>query len=146
MIKSNLFTVVPAALAISVAVSTVNLAQVPRLQITTTLPSDPLILKGISGGEIKSDCGNIPKTPSQIIKVIEPLPYLRVTATSAGQPTLLINGPGGRFCLMADNYTGTPPQLSGYWQGGEYSLYVGELSENQYNYTLSISQQKEPIR
>jgi hypothetical protein len=47
---------------------------------------------------------------------------------------------------MADNYSGSKPELSGYWQPGEYTLRVGELSQRQYSYTLSISQQKQPMK
>ncbi|MEA5502394.1 hypothetical protein VB735_04575 [Halotia wernerae UHCC 0503] len=139
------FTVVPAALVISLALTKPILAEVPSVQINPKLQSDPLILNGKSGGSIHSDCGNIPDAPSQIIQVKESLPYLRLTVDSPGQPTLLIAGPGGRFCVLGDRYSQTKPELSGYWQEGQYSLYVGELSKRQYNYTLSISQQKKPM-
>ncbi|QSJ18017.1 hypothetical protein JYQ62_03980 [Nostoc sp. UHCC 0702] len=140
----KLLTFVPAALAISLALLQPILAEVPSFQITPKLKSDPLILNGKSGGTIKSDCGNIATAPNQVIQLSEPLPYLRLTVDSPGQPTLLIDGPGGRFCLLADPYSQTKPEMSGYWQAGKYLLYVGELSQRQYNYTLSISQQKQP--
>lgn len=142
----RLLTVVPAALVMSLALTEASLAEVPRLQVNSNLPSKPLVLSGTSGGTVSSNCGNIADTPNQIIQVTEPLPYLRLTVDSPGQPTLLIDGPGGRFCVMADNYSGSKPELSGYWQPGEYSLRVGELSQRQYSYTLSISQQKKPMK
>jgi hypothetical protein len=55
---------------------------------------------------------------------------------------MLIDGPGGRFCVLADNYSANKPELAGFWQLGNYLVYVGNLSPGQYNYTLSISQQK----
>ncbi len=134
------FTVVPAALVISLALTKPIFAEVPSVQINPKLQSDPLVLNGKSGGSVPSDCGNIPNAPSQIIQVKQSLPYLRLTVDSPGQPTMLIDGPGGRFCVLADRYSETKPELSGYWQAGQYSLYVGELSKQQYNYTLSISQ------
>ncbi|WGV28030.1 hypothetical protein [Halotia branconii] len=139
------FTIVPAALVISLALIKPIWAEVPSIQINSKLQSDPLVLKGKSGGSVQSDCGNIPDAPSQIIQVKESLPYLRLTVDSPGQPTMLIDGPGGRFCVLADQYSETKPELSGYWQEGKYSLYIGELSKRQYNYTLSISQQKKPM-
>ncbi len=136
----RLLKIVPAALAMSLVFTEANLAQTPTIQINRSFQPDPLILKGKSGGTVKSNCGNITTEPNQVIQVTESLPYLRLTVESQGKPTLLIDGPGGRFCVMADSYSGGKPELSGYWQAGKYSLYVGELSQRDYNYTVSISQ------
>jgi hypothetical protein len=137
----RLLAIVPTALAMSLVFTEANLAQTPKVQINRNFQPDPLVLNGKSGGTVKSNCGNITTEPSQVIQVTESLPYLRLTAESQGKPTLLIDGPGGRFCVMADSYSGGKTELSGYWQAGRYSLYVGELSQQQPNYTLSISQQ-----
>ncbi len=136
----RLLTIVPTALAMSLVFAEANLAQTPTIQINRNLQTDPLVLNGKSGGTIKSNCGNITTEPNQVIQVTESLPYLRLTVESQGKPTLLIDGPGGRFCVLADSYSGGKPELSGYWQAGKYSLYVGELSQREYGYTLSISQ------
>ncbi|BAY60306.1 hypothetical protein NIES22_03650 [Calothrix brevissima NIES-22] len=138
----QLFTVVPAALAMSLVLSDANLAQTPANIISTNLSSDPVVLNGKSDAAVKSNCGNIPNKPSQIIQVPKSLPYLRVTVESKGQPTLLIDGPGGKFCVLADSSEGKA-ELAGYWQSGQYSFYVGDVSQRQVNYTLSISQQPE---
>ncbi|MBD2569765.1 hypothetical protein [Anabaena lutea] len=138
----RLLTLVPAALAMSLVFNQVSFAQTPIILVDKNLQTDPTIVNGTSGGNVKSNCGNITTAPNQVIKVKEPLPYLRLTVQSQGKPTLLIDGPGGRFCVMADNYSGDKPELSGFWQAGEYSLYIGDLSQQQYSYTLSISQQK----
>ncbi|MCC5645571.1 hypothetical protein LC607_22015 [Nostoc sp. CHAB 5824] len=137
----RLLTIVPTALAMSLVFTEANLAQTPTIQINRNLQPDPVVLNGKSGGTVKSNCGNITTEPNQVIQVTESLPYLRLTVESQGKPTLLIDGPGGRFCVMADSYSGGKPELSGYWQAGKYSLYVGELSQGQNTYTLSISQQ-----
>ncbi|MEH1997201.1 MAG: hypothetical protein V7L00_00200 [Nostoc sp.] len=136
----RLLAIVPTALAISLVLTEANLAQTPTIQINRNLQPDPLVLKGKSGGSVKSNCGNITTEPSQVIQVTESLPYLRLTVEGQGKPTLLIDGPGGRFCVMADSYSGDKPELSGFWQAGKYSLHVGELSKREYTYTLSISQ------
>ncbi|MDB9316087.1 MULTISPECIES: hypothetical protein [Cyanophyceae] len=138
----KLLTVVPAALVMTLAVTEANLAEVPRLQIQPNITSEALVLNGISGGTVVSNCGNIANAPNHIIQLTQPLPYLRLTVDSPGQPTLLIDGPGGSFCVLSDNYSGSKPELTGYFMPGEYTLHVGELSQSQYNYTLSISQQK----
>ncbi|MBC1235552.1 hypothetical protein [Nostoc sp. 2RC] len=138
----SLLTIIPIALVMSLTLAEVNLAQTPKIEINRNLQPDPVILNGKSGGSVKSNCGNITTAPNQIIQVTESLPYLRLSVESQGQPTLLIDGPGGKFCVQPDSYSGGKPELSGYWQAGRYSLYVGELSGQQYNYILSISQQK----
>jgi len=135
---------VPVAVVLSMAFIQPNLAEIPSITISPKLQSDPLVLNGKSGGNVRGNCGNVSATPNQIIQVTESLPYLRLNVDSPGQPTLLIDGPGGRYCVLADSYSGSKPELSGYWQAGTYSLYIGELSQQQYNYTLSISQQKKP--
>ena len=139
----RLLTIVPTALAISLVFAQTNLAQTPTIQINRNLQADPLILKGKSGGTVKSNCGNITTEPNHVIQVTESLPYLRLTVEGERKPTLLIDGPGGRFCVMADKYSGGKPELSGFWQPGTYSLFVGEQSQGKpnFNYTLSISQE-----
>ncbi|MEH2203441.1 MAG: hypothetical protein V7K53_05055 [Nostoc sp.] len=136
----RLLVIIPTALAMSLVFTEANLAQTPTIQINRNSQPDPLILNGKSGGTVKSNCGNITTEPNQVIQVTESLPYLRLTVESKGKPTLLIDGPGGRFCVLADSYSGGKSELSGYWQPGKYSLYVGELSPQQYTYNLSISQ------
>jgi hypothetical protein len=136
----RLLAILPISLVMSLVFTEANLAQTPNVQINRNFQPDPLVLNGKSGGTVKSNCGNITTEPSQVIQVTESLPYLRLTVESQGKPTLLIDGPGGRFCVMADSYSGGKPEQSGYWQAGRYSVYVGELSQQQHNYSLSISQ------
>jgi hypothetical protein len=142
----RLFTIASVAVTISLLLNQSSFAETPITTIDSTLKLDPLILKGIAGGSVKSNCGNIDTAPNQIIQVREPLPYLRLTAATEGKPTLLIDGPGGRFCVIGDSNSGGKPELSGYWQPGKYLVYVGELSPKNYNYTLAISQQKQVLK
>jgi hypothetical protein len=138
--------IVPAVLAINLAVMQATLAEEPVVQINSKFQPDPLVVRGTSGGAKSSDCGNIAAKPNQVIQVKEPLRYLRLTVKSAGQPTLLIQGPGGRFCVLADRYSGGNPEISGYWQAGRYSLYVGDRAQGQHPYTLSVSQKNNGTR
>ncbi|PAX53077.1 hypothetical protein [Brunnivagina elsteri] len=133
---------VPTALAMSILLSFANSVGAQQVKISPNFKPDPITLTGKSGGPTKSNCGNISSTPSQVIQVTESLPYLRLTVEGSGQPTLLLDGPGGKFCVLADNYSGGKPEITGFFKAGNYSIHVGELSQAQYNYTLSISQQK----
>lgn len=131
-------------LTISLNFTGSSLAQDSVIQLTPKLEPDPLVVKGTSGGEKSSDCGNIAATPNQTIQVKESLPYLRLSVQSDGQPTLLIEGPGGRrFCVLADVKSGEKPEISGYWESGRYLLYVGDRAQGQHPYTLSVSQKKD---
>ncbi len=134
----------PIVLTISLILISVQLVSAEVVKIERDSQPDPLILSGKSGGSQKSNCGNIAAQPSRILEVTDSLPYLRLTVESNGKPTLLIDGPEGRFCVLEDNYSQDKPEISGYWQAGKYSLYIGDLSKEQHTYTLSISQQKMP--
>lgn len=138
--------IVPAVLAINLAVMQATLAEAPVVQINSKFQPDPLVVRGTSGGAKSSDCGNIAAKPNQVIQLKDPLPYLRLTVKSAGQPTLLIQGPGGRFCVLADRYSGGNPEISGFWKAGRYSLYVGDRAQGQHPYTLSVSQKNNGTR
>ena len=144
MKTSTLTKFVPIVLAISLIFASLQSVKAEVVQIERDFQPDPLTISGKSGGFEKSNCGNISKTPSQVLKVSESLPYLRLTVESKGKPTLLIDGPEGRFCVLGDSYSEEKPEISGYWQAGEYLLYIGSLSSEQHEYTLSISQQKMP--
>jgi hypothetical protein len=138
----SLLRIVPTALAISLVLAEAIVAQTPVIQVSRKLVSDPLVVNGTSQKTVASNCGHIPATPNHVIEVTETLPYLRVTAQSPGKTTLLINGPGGRFCVLPDSSPDSFPELSGHWQSGKYSVSVGNLTQRQYSYTILISQQK----
>ncbi|MFM7408609.1 MAG: hypothetical protein ACKO3K_18620 [Cuspidothrix sp.] len=139
----NLFTLIPVGLTISLLLTQeASFAKPAMTKLKNPLQADPISLTGTSGGNVKTDCGYISTTPSQVIDVTESLPYLQLTAESEGRPTLLVDGPGGRFCVLSNDSSERKPKLSGYWTVGQYSIYVGELSKVKHNYTLSISQQQ----
>ena len=142
MSKLYKFIIFPVALATFSVIAYGNIAAAQTIEINSKLKSDPLLLSGKSGGKQHSNCGYVSTEPSKKIKLNQPLPYLRISVKGDGQPTLLIDGPGGRFCILADKFSKENPEISGYWNKGEYSLYIGEASQSEYNYTLSISQQK----
>ncbi|MDR9402593.1 MAG: hypothetical protein RI580_04060 [Halothece sp. Uz-M2-17] len=112
---------------------------------TITISQDftgPMTTQGQSGGSVNSnDCGFVPSTPQETIQVSEKINYLRLSLESgSNHPTLLIDGPDGRFCLLAD--TGNQPSLSGIWMPGEYKVYVGDEQGQQHQYTLRLSTQR----
>lgn len=137
----RLCTLVPAALA-SFAVMGTSVANAQVVSINPYFQPDPLVVHGTSGGGNKSNCGTIAATPNQVIQVSQPLPYLRLTVQGGGKPTLLINGPNGRFCVLADADPNKNPEISGYWPDGRYEIYVGQLSPGQHPYRLFISKEK----
>lgn len=132
-------------LAVTTALATVAAISSPVLSQTDVLTVAPqsqsMTVRGRSGGQTKSDCGFIPGAPSQHLRLTEALPYLRLSVQSPkGQPTLLVDGPSGRFCIMSDSYSNGNPEVSGFWPAGTYSIYVGDRAQGQHPYTLTISQ------
>ncbi|HIK06979.1 MAG TPA: hypothetical protein IGS40_20190 [Trichormus sp. M33_DOE_039] len=142
----TLLKVLTTTLVTSLILTEAIAAQTPMIQMSRNLTSDPLVVNGTSDKTVPSNCGNVTTAPNQVIRVTEALPYLRVTAKGTGRPTLLIDGPGGRFCVLAESSTNNEAELSGYWPTGDYSIKVGNLSQQQYNYTIEISQQQKPKR
>ena len=134
----NISWLIPSTLVI--ILGTVNTASSKPIQIAPNFQPDPLLIQGISGGTEKSDCGFIAKTPNQIIEVTKDISSLRFSVESKGNPTLLINGPKGRFCVPGDSLSGGKIQLPGYGDKGSYSIFIGDRDGGQYPFTLSISQ------
>lgn len=110
------------------------------VQLQPQFNNDPIQLQGTSGGLQRSDCGSISEQPSQTLEVGQQFPYLRLRVESAGEPTLLIEGPTGRFCILADSTVGEQPEMSGLWTVGTYRIFIGDLAGGQHSYTLSITQ------
>ena len=112
--------------------------------VVSSNANEPLSVQGRSGGSVDSkDCGFISTAPNQVINVTNRLSYMRLSVQGAGgEPTLLVDGPGGRFCVLADAVSGEAPEISGVWLPGNYSVYVGDRTGSQHQYTLRISQQK----
>ena len=104
--------------------------------------SAPLTTQGQSGGGVNSnDCGFVPNSPQEVIKVTEKINYLRLSVEAqGGNPTLLVDGPDGRFCILANS--GDQPSLSGVWMPGEYKIYVGDEQGQSHSYTLRLSNQR----
>jgi hypothetical protein len=107
-------------------------------------PGGSLSLSGTSGGAVNSqDCGFIAQTPNHVIEITEDLPYWRIMVTTSGSPTLLIDGPTGRYCVLPEGSANSGIlQYSGYGTQGNYNIYIGDRQQNQSPYRLSISDQK----
>jgi len=104
--------------------------------------SNPVTAQGQSGGATNTnDCGFVPNAPQEVIRVTEKINYLRLSVESqGGNPTLLVDGPDGRFCILAN--AGDRPSLSGVWMPGEYEIYVGDEQGESHPYTLRLSNQR----
>ncbi|NEP12349.1 MAG: hypothetical protein F6K14_19505 [Symploca sp. SIO2C1] len=103
--------------------------------------NEPMVLTGTSGD---SNCGKMAATASHVITLGDNFSYLRFTVDSqGGQPILLIKGSNGSSsCVQSDEFSGNTITDSGYWNAGTYSLYIGDRTGAQHNYSLSITQQQ----
>lgn len=112
----------------------------PTIQLATQIPQDPLQFTQALSGQPALNCNATPTAANWVIEMTRPFPYLRFTIQSEGEPVLIIEGPGGRFCVLADNYSGDNPEISGLWDAGTYNIYIGNRTPGDYSYTLNISQ------
>ncbi|MGB3695346.1 MAG: hypothetical protein WA865_22375 [Spirulinaceae cyanobacterium] len=132
----------PATLVMTLLGTGVAVGQGKVTTVSKDSSSAPITLSGMSGGSVNSgDCGSVADTPNQVINVTERIDYMRVSVEAEGQPTLIVDGPSGRFCLLPDSFSGKP-EMSGLFTEGVYKISVGDLSGAQHSFQLSISQQK----
>ncbi|NEO26684.1 MAG: hypothetical protein F6K03_07245 [Kamptonema sp. SIO4C4] len=101
-----------------------------------------MTVQGQSGGSLNSeDCGHISTRPNHVMNLssdIESMSLeLTVENSEDAQPTLLIVGPDGRFCIRAID---GKADSAGLWPAGRYEIYVGDRSGKKNNYIISISQ------
>jgi hypothetical protein len=123
------------ALTVGVNLGSAHLALADQQTLT---PGSTVTAAGTSGGESNSgDCGFVAATPNHIIDVAEDLPYMAVKVQTSGAPTLLIEGPAGRYCVLPEGGGGNL-QFSGYAPSGTYNIYVGDREQGQHSYNLSI--------
>ncbi|NET61043.1 MAG: hypothetical protein F6K47_34435 [Symploca sp. SIO2E6] len=131
------------AVPTTLAVLLTNIAGVRSQQQIALTPgfNEPMVFTGTSG---ESNCTQMAATASHVITLGDNFSYLRFTVDSqSGQPILLIKGPNGSSsCVQADEFSGSTITDSGYWNAGTYSLYIGDRTGNQHNYSLSITQQQ----
>ncbi|WP_448574271.1 hypothetical protein [Trichothermofontia sp.] len=100
---------------------------------------DPLTLRGTAGGQQQSDCGFIPSAPSETLRLTQAFPFLRLRVEATPSVTLLVDGPGGRFCILRDRMSNGQLEMSGYWGPGNYNIYIGDTGNSQSSYVLTIS-------
>lgn len=102
----------------------------------------PQTVTGTTGGGVDSkSCGFVAATPSYTLSIDRRIDYLRMLVEAqGGQPTLLVVGPKNddRFCILGDSSVGLDPEISGVWEPGSYSVYVGDREGAQHPFTLRI--------
>lgn len=129
-------------LALAMILAPVGAVRSQPLQIAPGFP-EPLNISGVSGGPNNSgDCGFISQAPNHVINVTQDLPYWRIAVQTAGAPSLMIQGPRGRFCVLPANAAAGNVEFSGYGDKGTYTIFVGDRSQGQHPYSLSISQKR----
>lgn len=97
------------------------------------LGTDPVWLDGQAGGPVDVRyLGNSPAgpcvghatgAPSHMLTLNDDVSGLVAAVESAGDTTMVINGPNGWWCN--DDAIGVNPAVSGYWPAGVYRVWVG---------------------
>jgi len=142
MSKSYIPRLVETAVVLPLIAGIATTVQASPNPLKISPQSEVLTVQGRGGGYLRSDCGYLTSAPNQRIELNQDFPYLRVEVQSSGDPTLLIDGPGGHFCVLSDNYSDQEPAMDGFWIAGTYDIYVGDRAQGKYSYTLTISQQR----
>ncbi|MDQ2097774.1 MAG: hypothetical protein QQW96_09015 [Tychonema bourrellyi B0820] len=131
-----------ATLALAMILAPVSTVGSQPLQIAPGFP-EPLSVSGVSGGPNNSgDCGFVSQAPNHVIQVTQDLHYWRIAVQTAGAPSLMIQGPRGRFCVLPANAATAIVEFSGYGDKGTYAIFVGDRAQGQHPYSLSISQKR----
>lgn len=131
-----------ATLALAMILAPVSTVGSQPLQIAPGFP-EPLNISGVSGGPNNSgDCGFVSQAPNHVIQVTQDLHYWRIAVQTAGAPSLMIQGPRGRFCVLPANAATAIVEFSGYGDKGTYTIFVGDRAQGQHPYSLSISQKR----
>lgn len=113
------------------------------ITLTPGFTPDPWLIGGISGGrqEATSQAGRgetetgicwgyISEQPDHRLVLTEFFDYLTVGVASAGDTTLVIQGPGGTWC--SDDAQGRDPRIGGQWLPGTYQIWVGSADPDAY--------------
>ena len=135
--KLNRWIVIPAITAtlltsLGVAKGNAQVVLQPNFQPQT-------LSSGVSGGSGGMECGNLPAAPNVVVEVSADITSMRFIVQSEGQPTLFIQGPQGKSCILSDKLSGGIIEIPGYWEKGNYALFVGDRSGGNHNYTLSVA-------
>ena len=119
------------------------------------LSSDPLILRGMSGGAIPGSkiagkaetpptgpCkGFMDEAPDHTVKLTSKFDYLKLVVQSPADTTMIVKGTGGTWCN--DDFDGKNPGIVGEWLPGTYQIWIGSYEKNEYlPYTLKIIEVK----
>jgi len=135
--RSSVLALVTPLLLLGLGGLTSDRAEARTVEISANSP-DPLTLSGTAGGQRQSDCGFIPNTPSETLRLTQAFPFLRLKVDGPRSVTLLVDGPGGRFCILRDQMSNGQLEMSGYWGPGNYNIYIGDSANAQSSYVLTV--------
>lgn len=125
-----------------------------NLTINLNFKPDPLILRGISGGEIAASgiagrketpngscVGFVDEMADHVIVLKAFFKTLSLQVESPDDTTLVVRGPGGSWCNDDDPGRGKNAGISGEWLAGSYQIWVGSYQEKRYQpYIIRLSQ------
>ncbi len=125
------------------------------VRVTPKFTPDPMTIRGVSGGPIPatnvaqmedtetgSCVGFVDKEPDHTLTLTSFFDFLSLQIDSSQDTTLVIKGPGGTWCVD-DARNNKNPSVAGQWLEGNYEVWVGSYTQDEYHpYVISISQQR----
>nr|WP_232731844.1 hypothetical protein [Oscillatoria sp. PCC 10802] len=132
-------------------------AQLPLFESVTVSPkfdSDPMAIRGISGGEVAAEkiagrketptgpcAGFADEEPDHILTLTAFFNYLSLQVESPEDTTLIVRGPGGSWCSDDQMNRGQNPGIAGQWRAGTYKIWIGSYKAKTYHpYSLEITE------
>ncbi|HEY9769745.1 MAG TPA: hypothetical protein V6C71_14840 [Coleofasciculaceae cyanobacterium] len=121
------------------------------IAINQNIISQPLIIKGTSGGTVRATeitqtentatgyCnGYVRSQANHLLKLESFLEFMRLEVASPADTTILVKGPDGVWCN--DDAGTANPMIEGQWQQGLYQVWVGSYQVNtSNNYQIKIT-------
>ncbi|TXD38464.1 caspase family protein [Lujinxingia vulgaris] len=121
-----------------------------RFSLSPGFSPDPAVGSGTAGGSRDASslggsptgpcAGNIDTSPDHRVTLQSSFSYLKFSASSPIDTSLVILGPGGsRYCN--DDSDGLDPAIEGAFPAGEYEVYIGKVgTSDSASYTLEITE------
>lgn len=152
MTKPNHRLLAPVLLALTIALLT-STGTARTFTLAPGFWPDPYRTSYVSGGSVnafqlrdayrESCAGWIAHAPDHVMTLTRPFHYLRITAESRGDITLILFNPrtGERFCDDGSWQIGRPEIVMDYITADEWWIYVGSFFRDEWHsYDLTVSE------
>lgn len=151
ILKIGMIGLVSAVLSCAILNPSLARSRSKRITLENQVDPDPLIVRGISGGEVEATdlvdtegtttgfCnGFVNNRPNHVLVLKSFFEFLKIEVDSSTDTTIVVEGPGGVWCN--DDSDDANPAIEGQWQPGRYKIWIGSYQEDiNYDYQIRIT-------